>query len=280
MIFDLSKLPAPTSISTVDYDANFALLLNRFKDLVQDYDAYLESDPLIKIFEACAYVLTLKDQERNDQIKAVLISFSQGNDLDNLGGLLAEGRQEDEDDGRYRHRILTALDKASTAGVAEAYEALALASDSRVEDVKAYDDVDHPAKAFVTIKSSATENGTADNELLGVVSDYLNNEDRKPLGVQVSVNSVDVINYTIDASIKFYPNVDKEIVKSHMLDAVRLLVESKHKIAEEIALSEVYATLNIQGVSVVDELKQPTKNIKSGAHQTPFCTNINIVESV
>lgn len=77
-VFNLANLPLPASISTVDYEANFNALLDKFKVLMPEYDAYLESDPVIKIFEACVYLLTLKDQERNDQIKAVLIAFARG----------------------------------------------------------------------------------------------------------------------------------------------------------------------------------------------------------
>ncbi|TNF69799.1 MAG: hypothetical protein EP298_01510 [Gammaproteobacteria bacterium] len=57
--FDLSKLPPPDSIQSVDYDQNYALLLADFKTRLPEYDATVESDPVIKILEACAYGLTL-----------------------------------------------------------------------------------------------------------------------------------------------------------------------------------------------------------------------------
>ncbi|WP_395947684.1 baseplate J/gp47 family protein [Caedibacter taeniospiralis] len=278
-VFNLARLPLPASIKQVDYETNFMALLDKFKTLQPEYDAYLESDPVIKIFEACAYVLTLKDQERNDQIKAILIAFANGADLDNLGALLAEARQENEEDERFRIRILTALDKASTAGAAEAYEALSVEADARVADVKAYDDITQPAKAFVTIQSNMSDNGEADSELIGVVASYLNHEDRKPLGAQVIVGSVEALNYQIDAVVKFDESADIETLKLHMLDAINELVVQKHKINAEIALSEIYARLNIEGVSVVEELNEPKANIKAGKHQAPFCTSINIIEA-
>ncbi|TNF65680.1 MAG: hypothetical protein EP298_11095 [Gammaproteobacteria bacterium] len=277
-VFDLAKLPLPDSIKSVDYDANFNALLDKFKERMPEYDAYLESDPVIKIFEACAYLLTLKDQERNDQIKAILISFAQNKDLDNLGALLAVVRAESEDDERYRIRILTALEKASSAGSAQAYEALSLEADSRVADVKAYDEKDKPAKAFVTIQSNVSDNGEADSELINIVTAYLNHQDRKPLGAEVIVNSVEALNYQIDAMVKFDQSADIETVKMHMTNSINELVSFKHKIGAEIALSEIYARLNMEGVSVVEELNEPKANIKAGQHQAPYCTNINIVE--
>lgn len=172
-----------------------------------------------------------------------------------------------------------ALDKASTAGAAEAYEALSLEADARVADVKAYDDITQPAKAFVTIQSNVSDNGEADSALITAVIGYLNHEDRKPLGAQVIVNSVAALNYQIDAVVKFDQTADIETVKLHMLDAIAELVAQKHKINAEIALSEIYARLNIEGVSVVEQLNEPKANIKAGKHQAPFCTSVNIVEA-
>ena len=278
-VFNLANLPLPASISSVDYEANFTALLANFKLRLPEYDAFLESDPVIKILETCAYLLTLKDQARNDQIKAVLIAFAKGNDLDNLGALLAEARQADEEDDRFRIRILTALDKASTAGAAEAYEALSLEADARVADVKAYDDISQPAKAFVTIQSNVSDNGEADSPLITAVTDYLNHEDRKPLGAQVIVNSVQALNYAIVAVVKFDISADIETVKMHMIEAINALVKQKHKINAEIALSEIYARLNIEGVTVVEELNEPKANLKAGKHQAPFCTSITITEA-
>jgi phage-related baseplate assembly protein len=278
-VFNLAKLPLPESIRAVDYDQNFTGLLNKFKELVPEFDAYLESDPVIKIFEACAYLLTLKDQERNDQIKAVLVSFANHSDLDHLGALLAEKRVEGEDDERYRIRILTALDKASSAGSAEAYEALSLEADSRVADVKAYDNRNLPGKAFVTIQSNDSENGQADENLIKTVTDYLNHPDRKPLGCEVIVSSVEALNYKIDAVIKFEKKAEIETTKSAILDSINELVKHKHKIGAEIALSEIYARLNIEGVAVVKSLNSPIENIKAGAHQAPFCESIKISET-
>ena len=276
MSFDLSKLPLPDSISKTNFDDNFLALVKRFKELEPDWNAYLESDPIIKIFEACAYVLTNKDQQRNDQVKAILIASSQGNDLDNLGALLAETRFDGEDDERYRTRIITALSKVSSAGSAGAYEALALEADSRVVDVVAYDDINKPAKAFIAIQSNESDMGVASNDLIKVVSEYLNHEDRKPLGVEVIVSSIEPVEYLVNAIVRLDDNVDKNIVLSTMQSAIEMLVDSKKKIGTEIAISEIYASLNIEGVAVVEELSSPAKNIKTTNTQVPYCSNIAI----
>ena len=276
MSFDLSKLPLPDAISSISYQANFDLLVQKFKEKETNWNAYLESDPVVKILEACAFVLTLKDQQRNDQIKAVLISSAQGDDLDNLGALLAEQRDDGEDDDKYRTRIVTALSKVSSAGAAGAYEALALESDSRVVDVVAYDDETKPAEAFVAIQSNESATGVASADLLAKVRDYLTAEDKKPLGVKVEVSSIQPVEYNIDALVRLDNTADTQTVLSAMQDSISQLVDSKKEIAAEIALSEIYASLNIEGVAVVEKLSSPTQNIKTNNTQVPYCSNISI----
>ncbi|MCF6777669.1 baseplate J/gp47 family protein [Thiotrichales bacterium 19X7-9] len=278
--FDLSKLPPPDSIQSVDYDQNYALLLADFKTRMPEYDATVESDPVIKILEACAYGLTLYEQRINDSIKSVLVSFSQGADLDNLGALLAVAREEDETDERYRGRILTALEKASSAGSQSAYEALSFESDSRVVDVKAFDDQSQPGKAFVVVQGNEADSGQASDDLLETVSNYLTDPERKPLGCQVIVSSVSPLEYTINAEVVLDPQSDKSVVLKTMQDNIDTLIADRHKIGATVPLSEVYARLNIEGVAYVKELYAPTKTISASDTQTPYCTEVTIIEAV
>ena len=232
----------------------------------------------MKVIETMAYILTVYHQRVIDSVKNVLITYAEGDYLDHLGALLGEFREPEEIDERFKTRILTAFHKASSAGAAPAYEALAFEADSRVKGVKAYDLAAEAAKAYITILSNETETGEASEELIQIVSDYLNHEDRKPLGAQVIVSGVEVLNYSIDAQISYREDADKVTVEENILAAVNKLIQSKHRIGAEIALSEVYASLNIEGVAVVTQLNQPTGNILTGKHQAPFCNSINITE--
>ncbi|WP_150467409.1 baseplate J/gp47 family protein [Francisella sp. SYW-9] len=274
MSFDLSKLPLPDAISKVSYDDNLSALLKQFKTLTPDWDVYLASDPVVKIFESCAYLLTLKDQQRNDQIQAVLISSSSGDDLDNLGALFSVARAKDEKDDRYRQRILGALSLLSSAGIAKAYETLALQADSDVEYAVAYDDDKQPAKAFITIQSLSSKDGSASADLVKKVNDYLNSPDRKPLGADVIVSGVDVIDYQIKAEIKIENDADETIVKKTISNNLLSLTNQKKRIGAEIALSEIYASMNIEGVAVVTSLSSPTQNIYTSNQELPYCTSI------
>jgi len=181
-------------------------------------------------------------------------------------------------DARRSLAAARAISKVSSAGVSSSYQALAMESDSKVIDVICYDDRTKPAKAFVAIQSNESDDGQASKELISKVANYLNNEDRKPLGVQIIVSSITPIKYSINAEVTLEPNVDAKTVLASMNKAIKNLTKAKQKIGSQIALSEVYASLNIEGVAVVESLKSPTQNIKSSKTQVPFCTGINIKE--
>ncbi|TNF65738.1 MAG: hypothetical protein EP298_11410 [Gammaproteobacteria bacterium] len=251
--FDLSKLPLPESIRSVDYDSNYALMLADFKLRMPEYNALIESDPVIKLIEACAYGLTVYEQRIYDSMKSILISFAEGTDLDNLGALLAISREDNESDTRYRERILTALEKASSAGSQSAYEALAIEADKRVSDVVAFDKIDQAGKAFVVVQSDENVDGVASNDLLSTVTNYLTAPERKPLGCQVIVLSVEPLEYQINAKVVLDEKSDKELVLKTMHENIESLISDRHKISATIPLSEVYARLNIEGVAYVEE---------------------------
>ncbi|MBY7733479.1 baseplate J/gp47 family protein [Francisella philomiragia] len=276
--FDLNKLPYPDAITKVSYEDNLAALLAKYQELEPNWTAYLKSDPVAKIFEAAAYVISVKDQERNDQIKAVLVSSAERDDLDNLGAFYALPREVDESDERYRTRILLAPDKMSSAGAAGYYEALSYDSDTRVIDIKAHDDILQPGKAFVVLKSNENDDGVASQDLIDTVSAYLNDEDRKPLGCQVFVSSVIPVMYTVEANVELNDNVDSVLIIQTMNKNIQELVESKKVIGGSIALSEIYASLNIEGVAIVQDLVSPTANIATDVTELPFCTDIIINE--
>lgn len=276
--FDLNKLPYPAAITQVSYENNLNLILTRYKQIQPEWEEYLESDPIVKAFEAAAYVITVKDQERNDQIKAILISSAEGDDLDNLGAFYKVARESGESDERYRTRILLAPDKMSSAGAARYYEALSYDADTRVIGVKAYDIDTQPAKAFVVIQSDEANDGIATTDLIDTVSIYLNYEYRKPLGAQVIVSSVIPVNYTVEAEVELNGNVDNALILQTMRDNVATLVAKKKVIGGSIALSEIYASLNIEGVAVVQNLFSPVSNIATSETEVPVCTDIIITE--
>ncbi|MCF6764837.1 baseplate J/gp47 family protein [Thiotrichales bacterium 19S3-7] len=273
---DLSKLPLPEVIQNVDYEKNYQLLLNDFKVRLPEYNADIDSDPAVKLLQSCAYGLTIYQMRINDAVKSVLITSAEGSNLDNLGALLAIFREKDEVDERYRLRILTALEKASSAGSRYAYEALAMESDSRVIDVIAYDDPTQPGVAFVLIQSCEYLCGRASTELISGVKHYLSAPERKPLGCQVVVMSIKPVEYSIDAKIILDEDSDEALVLKTIKNTIKSFTKARHRIGQCIPLSEIYARLNIEGVSFVDQLIQPTASIITSNKEAPYCKEIKI----
>ncbi|MCF6808531.1 baseplate J/gp47 family protein [Thiotrichales bacterium 19S9-12] len=277
--FDLTSLPLPDVIASVNYDKNFNKLMADFKLRLPEYDVDTPSDPAIKILEACAYGLTLYQQRINDAIKSVLIAYATGYDLEHLGALFKVGRDINEPDERYRYRITNKLEKISTAGSKESYEVLALEADSRVIDAKAFDDNEKPGVAFVVIQSNETTDGRASDELIQTVTAYLTDKKRKPLGTQVIVLSVEPFEYRIIARIGLYQLLDKEEVIETIKTKLDFLIKRYHKIGSMIPLSEIYSQLNIEGVSYVVDLVSPTQSICGSKTQVPYCVEIDISEA-
>ncbi|HDH7178387.1 TPA: baseplate assembly protein, partial [Escherichia coli] len=89
---DLSQLPQPTIIESLDYEVILAqtktFMISVFPEAMRDDVAAaieLESEPLNIIAQAMAWRELLLRQRINDGVAACMLSHSTGSDLDNLG---------------------------------------------------------------------------------------------------------------------------------------------------------------------------------------------------
>ncbi len=81
---DFSRLALPVSFHDIAPETIYERLLTRFKELMPEYTAEVEADPVYLEFEAAAVEIADQIALRNDQLRAVLFPHSQGTDLDNL----------------------------------------------------------------------------------------------------------------------------------------------------------------------------------------------------
>lgn len=151
---DLSRIPAPNVVEPLDFERIFADMRTTLIELdpsLADVLA-LESEPLTKLVQLCAYRELITRQRVNESARAVMLAYAVQSDLDNLGALLRVQRlQTDpgdpdanppvppsyETDDDYRLRIQLALDGLSTAGPERAYVYHALSADGRALDATA-----------------------------------------------------------------------------------------------------------------------------------------------
>ncbi|HTM78170.1 MAG TPA: baseplate J/gp47 family protein, partial [Devosia sp.] len=138
-----------------------------------DYDVdLLATDPGVILMEVAAYIDVNLRQRINEAIRANLLAFAYGGDLDHLAQFYDVSRQMGEGDERLRERVVLAIRGRSTGGTEPRYQAIAMAADVRIADVSVYT-VGRDPTVRVAIFSS-DNNGVASQSLVDKVSAALN----------------------------------------------------------------------------------------------------------
>lgn len=284
---DLSTLPAPDVIEELNFETIFAAMLADLQARDPVFDALLESDPAYKILEVAAYRELLLRQRVNDAARAVMLAYSTGADLDQLGALFGVERFElvaadpeavppvaavMESDTEFRRRIQLSLEGFSVAGPRGAYIFHGLSADADVLDISATSPT--PGNVVITVLSR-TGSGTAGTPLLNAVAAALNDDAVRPLTDSVTVQSASIVNFTVAAGLYVYPGPDSSVVLTKALAALNAYIAQVHKIGQDVTLSGIYAALHQPGVQRVN-LTQPTANVVISATQASYCTSITV----
>lgn len=291
---DLSQLPAPDVVEALEYES---LLAERKATLISLYPAdqqeaiartlALESEPIVKLLQENAYRELMLRQRVNEAARAVMVAFATGSDLDQLGANVDTPRlvitpADDttlpptpavmESDSEYRVRIPQAFEGISVAGPSGAYEYHGRAADGRVADVK----VISPSPACVTVSVLSREgNGTASADLLAVVASALNDENVRPVGDRVTVQSATIVKYAIEAVLYLYPGPEAAPIQAAAEAKLKHYITAQHRLGRDIRLSALYAVLHAEGVQRV-ELKKPLADIVLNTTQASFCEQYRI----
>lgn len=264
---DLSQLPSPTIIEELDYEtilvAVKAVMVAAFPEDEQSAVAAalgLESEPLNIIAQAMAYRELLLRQRINEGAAACMLSHATGDDLDNIAANLDTERLTitaatdttdavTESDEALRLRAQAAFEGMSVAGPSAAYEYFARSASGQVSDARATS----PSPAEVVVAVLSTEgDGTASAELLAAVAAAVNDEEVRPLGDRVTVQSAEIVGYEIDATLYLYPGPESEpIINAAMASLKTFLADNDKKIGRDIVRSAISAALHVQGVQRV-----------------------------
>ncbi|XHR29611.1 MAG: baseplate J/gp47 family protein [Chthoniobacteraceae bacterium] len=283
---DLSLLPAPTVVETLDFDTIRDAMIDDLQTRDTTFTALVESDPAYKIIEVAAYRELLIRQRVNDAARAVMLAYAAGTDLEQLGGLFGVTRNVItpadstavpptdavmESDTDLRKRIQLSLEGLATAGPVGAYRFHAL-SISDVLDVSITSP--NPGDVLVSVLSR-TGDGTPSAETLDEVRSALNAEDVRPLTDNVIVQGAELVKYSIQATIYTYTGPDPDTVISASQAAADTYVASQHKLGLDVTLSGIYAALHQSGVQRV-ALASPTADIVISPIQASYCTGITL----
>ncbi|QTP60929.1 baseplate assembly protein [Billgrantia antri] len=292
---NLAQLPAPDVVEPLDYETILAERKAALLDLVPasqrgevEATLQLESEPLTKLLEESAYRELHWRQRVNEAAKAVMLAYSNDEDLDNLVANFEVERlmidpgdptatppvpptYESNDDLRLRAQ--QAWEGLSVAGPRGAYVFHARSADGRVADATAISPA--PTEALVTLLSTEGD-GTASQELLDNVDAALSAEDVRPLGDRLTVQSATIVEYSVDATLYVYPGPEQEPILEAAEASLQRYITAQRRIGRDIRRSALFAVLHVEGVQRV-ELTAPAADVVLDETQAAHCTGATVV---
>lgn len=289
---DLSELPPPEVIAPLDYEVILsdvkAQMVSAYPEDQQDAIAAamaLESEPLNVIAQVIAYRELLLRQLVNDGAAACMLSHAVSTDLDNLAAnnnterlTVTEATDttdaEMESDSKLRLRAQAAFEGLSVAGPTAAYEYFARSASGKVADAKASSPA--PAEVIVSVLSSEGD-GTASAELIATVNAALSDDSVRPVGDRLTVQSAEIVNYEIAATLYFYPGPESEPIADAAEEALQSWLADQGGIGRDVARSAIMAALHVQGVQRV-EVQSPPANVVISDTQAARCTSVTITK--
>ncbi|PCE31147.1 baseplate J/gp47 family protein [Burkholderia ubonensis] len=291
---DLSQLPSPDVVETIDYET---LLAERKARLVSLYPSTeqaeiaatlaLESEPMVKLLQENAYRELVLRQRVNDAARAVMLAYARGDDLDHLAALFGIRRLTItpadpehnlaavmESDVDLRARTQLAPQRFSVAGPEGAYVSHARNADGRVLDASAVSPA--PCEVLVTVLARDGD-GTADQKLVDAVKTALQADDVRPLTDKVTVRAAEILRYAIRARLVFFAGPDRAVALAQANKAMKKYADDMHRLGMEVTLDGIYAAARAAGVQKV-VLESPLAGIPATKQQAPYCTGIELID--
>ncbi len=282
-LIELSALPAPQVLEDLDFEEVYQGELSAFREYMGDnWSALLESDPVTKLLELGAYRRLQNRARVNDAAKALLLAYARKGDLDQLAANVNLKRLEIqaadlsavpptaavmEEDDALQERVQLAYEGLTTAGPRNSYILHARNASALVADATA----ESPTPAVVVVTVLALEgSGVAGADLLETVRRNLSDEDVRPLGDRLIVQSAEILPFRINAVVHMVgsgPETEATLAEcKNRLDA---WINPRRRLGIEVARSGIDAQLHISGVSRVD--LQDWTDIRPTKAQAAWC---------
>lgn len=260
---DLSALPFPNVLETLDYEAELAAckadLISRDPDLapVLNY----ESEPLVKLLQTFAYRQFLKTGTINEKAKALMLAYAKGSDLDHLAANRGVYRKtiieanpntipptaalmESDEDLRRRVQLEP---ESMSAGSEGCYQFWGLSAHGHVKDIA----VTTPTAGFVDIYVQSHIDDIAVQSLLNLVDQTLTPSTRRPFTDKVTVKAATPIEWTLNASLVLFPGPDAEVVKQAAGTALAEYISITNSLGYDVTRSGLFRALHQGGVQNV-----------------------------
>ncbi|RMN47024.1 Phage-related baseplate assembly protein [Pseudomonas syringae] len=282
-LIELSALPAPQVLEDLDFEEEYQGELTAFREYMGDnWSALLESDPVTKLLELGAYRRLQNRARVNDAAKSLMLAYAQKADLDQLAANVNLKRLEIqaadpvavpptaavmEEDDALRERVQLAYEGLTTAGPRNSYILHARNASGQVADATA----ESPTPAVVVVTVLALDgSGAAAADLLGTVRLNLNDEDVRPLGDRLTVQSAEILPYRINAVVHMVGSgPETEATLAECKNRLGAWINPRRRLGLEVARSGIDAQLHISGVSRVD--LQGWTDIRPTKAQAAWC---------
>ena len=287
---DLSQLPPPAVVETIDFEALFAarkakMIAAAPEEIRVAIAATLEldSEPLTMLLQENAYAEIILRQRINEAAKAVTLAYAMGDDLDVVAANLDTARkiirpadpsatppapEIKESDSEYRDRAQRAFEGLSVAGPRGAYEFHALSADARVADARAVS----PAPCEVTVAVLSREgDGTAQQDLIDRVRAALNGEDVRPVADRLTVQGAVIVPYQVEATLYIYPGPEAEPIRAAAQASLETYIGEQRRLGRDIRRSALFAAIHVAGVQRV-EIAKPATDLVLAEQEAGHCT--------
>ncbi len=288
---ELSALPAPQVLEDLDFEGTYQQSLAEFRSFMgENWTANLESDPVTKLLELGAYQRLQNRARINDAAKALLLAYARGSDLDQLAANVALKRlvvqAEDlstspptpqvlEEDDALRERVQLVYEGLTTAGPRNSYILHARNASGLVADATA----ESPSPAVVTVTVLSLEGagtGEASPELLEAVRVKLSDDDVRPVGDRLFVESAEVLHFRIDAVLhKTGSGPESEATLAECKRRLAAWINPRRRLGVEVARSAIDAQLHIAGVSRVELVGW--QDLAPSKSQAAWCDGFTVV---
>lgn len=285
---DLSQLPAPQVLESLDFEAIYGEELQRFREYMGDkWDALLESDPITKLLELGAFRRMQNRARVNDAAKSLLLAYATKADLDqlaanvNLQRLVVQAEDLNavppvervlEGDDALRERVQLVYEGLTTAGPRNSYILHARNASGRVADATAESPA--PAEVIVTVLD-LEGTGLAPPELLETVRLHLSDDDVRPVADRLTVQSAQILTYRVEALIYLSgTGPENEAILAECKQRLQAWVNPRRRLGLEVARSGVDAQLHIAGVSRVELVGW--SDIRPTKAQAAWCEDVSV----
>lgn len=264
---NLSLLPPPDLVETIDYESIVDRKHSEFKEAYPEHAELLESDPATYLIETAAYDEMDLRQRINDASRRVMLAFATGTDLEHLGAPFGVTRLDEESDDAFRTRIQESVDGYSAGGHEAAYRYLAKSVSSHVIDIATTRPI--PGSTIVYVLTDGTEG------IIDEVKSTLLEKDKKQLCANVTVQPAETKAFSVSYKLTLYAGPSETPIVQAVKKSIETLSDKKRALGESIPTSALDAAAYVEGVYKLTRIS-PGNDIICSETEFPDLESITI----